>query len=708
MSDCLDAALDYAERGWKVFPLDGKTPFLANGFHIATTNAKKIMRWWDRYPDSNVGIACASEGGPIVLDIDDSLASDWLYETFDIPITLEASSGRKHKRHLYFAAPRSGKEVRRHLKPFRDSAFSNRADGKISLDILGDGGYVVAPPSIHPETARRYQWVTEAKLAPFPKALIKRLEDDGKTDRKRNAPRLPDVIDEGDRDNQLTSLAGTMRRRGASEDAILEALRVENATRVNPPLPDRDLRRIARSIGNKEPAILDEHLTDMGNARRFISQHQHHVRAIMVKRRPWYVWDAQRWVEDQTGEVERMAKATVKTIYSEAAHMGDEDIRDSLLKWATISESAGKLDAMLKTAATEPELSTTVDMLDKNPWLLNVENGTIDLRTGRLRPHRQSDLITKLAPVRYDPKASAPRWFQFLNEIMCGDHELIEFLQMAVGYSLTGDIREHCLFFLYGQGSNGKSTFIEVLRALWGDYGQQSDFTSFLTRRGEGPRNDIARMRGARFVTASETSGDSPFDVATVNKLTGGDTVSARKLYQEAEDFKPEHKLWLAANHKPIVREQTEGFWRRIRLIPFLATFSEDTRDKRLTKKLLEELPGILNWAIDGCILWRKQGLIEPKAVTKATQSYREENDVLGDFIDAHCKLDPDAWSSTVSLYREFTGWWTETRGPRSTPLSAIAFGRMLGERQQITPAKRKRSRGWKGIAIRHMNPIVR
>lgn len=703
MTDCLDAALEYADRGWKVFPLDGKIAFLAGGFKIATTNTKKILRWWAQYPDSNVGIACNSGAGPIIVDLDDAFASDWLYNLFDVPITLEASSGKKHKRHLYFAPPRNHKEVRRHIKPFRD-----RDNAKIKLDILGDGGYVVAPPSIHPETARRYQWITDAKLAPFPKALLKKLEESGRTDRKRSAPRLPDVIDEGDRDNQLTSLAGTMRRRGASEEAILEALRVENDTRVNPPLPDKDLQRIARSIASKEPAILDEHCTDMGNARRFITQHQHHVRSIMVKRRPWYIWDDQRWAEDHTGEVERMAKSTVRSIYTEAAHMGDEEVRDQLLKHASGSESSGKIDSMLKLAATEPELSTTVDMLDANEWLFNVENGTIDLRTARIRPHRQSDLITKLSPVRHDPKASAPRWFQFLDEIMCGDHELMEFLQMAAGYSLTGDTREHCLFFLYGQGSNGKSTFIEVLRALWGEYGQQADFASFLSRRGEGPRNDIARMRGARFVAASEADSDRGFDGTVLKQLTGGDTVVARKLYEEHQEFKPVHKLWLAANHKPIVREQTEGFWRRIRLIPFLATFPEDKRDKRLTRKLLEELPGILNWVIDGCILWRKQGLVEPKAVTRATQNYREENDILGEFIAAHCKIDAEAWSSTVSLYREFTGWWSETRGQRSTPLSAIAFGRMLGERQQITPSKRHRVRGWKGIAIWHSNPVIK
>jgi putative DNA primase/helicase len=415
------------------------------------------------------------------------------------------------------------------------------------------------------------------------------------------------------------------------------------------------------------------------------------------------MWDGSRWTPDTTGEVNRLAKQTVRRIYLEANEVTDADKRDSIIKHAVTSESANRIRNMLELAATEPELSTTPDMLDSNPWFLNVENGTVDLRTGTLRPHRREDLITKLAPVQYDPNANAPLWNKFLTEIMSGDTELVNFLQRAVGYALTGDTREECLFFCYGQGSNGKSTFLETLRSMLGEYARQTDFNTFLAHRFDsgGPRTDIARLHGARLVTASEADSEKGFDSKLIKMLTGSDTVTARKLYESETEFKPQHKLFLAANHKPIVKEQTEGFWRRIRLIPFTAVFTADNRDKRLAQKLLKEIPGILNWAIDGCIEWRKTGLHEPIAVKRATRHYRDENDILGEFLITSSKMDPASWVSTAALYQAFTDWWMETRGTGQRPVSMGWFTRLLAEKPEFKPVKRKNVRGWKGIALK-------
>lgn len=695
----LAAALRYAARGWEVFPLKGKKPYPeSRGFLDATTDRIQIREWWKEYPKANIGIACNSQHGPIVIDVDDPKLGEtdgWrLIKKLHLANTREASSGHRHKRHLYYAPAQDQVEVKRTIRIRKDGR-------KYALDVLGDGGYVVAPPSIHPLTGRRYRWENERPLRPFPQQLIDLLgEVEDKS--KQLAPPMPAVIGEGERDNMLTSLAGTMRRRGASEAAIFAALKEENETRVDPPLPDRDLKRIAKSIGRKSPQIHSEHFTDLGNARRFITQHEGTVRAIMAYRRPWLMWDGQRWTPDTTGEVERLAKQTVRRIYLEANHVTDEEKRDEIIKHASKSEGSQRIRSMLELAATEPELSTTPDMLDSNPWFLNVENGTIDLRTGTLRPHRREDLITKLAPVKYNPNAKAVLWNKFLLEIMSGDNELVTFLQRAVGYALTGDTREECLFFCYGQGSNGKSTFLETLRSLLGEYARQTDFNTFLSNKYEsGPRNDIARLRGARLVTASEADTDKGFDSRLIKMLTGSDTVTARKLYEEHTEFKPQHKLFLAANHKPIVKEQTEGFWRRIRLIPFTAVFTAEKRDKRLPKKLLTELPGILNWAIAGCVEWRKSGLHEPAAVRKATRQYRDENDILGEFLVTSCKIDPNSWVSTAILYQAFTDWWIETRGTGQRPVSMGWFTRLLAERPEFKPVKRKHVRGWRGIALK-------
>lgn len=699
----LRAALRYAAWGWKVFPLQGKLPYpKTHGHRDATTDRDQIRRWWKKWPKANVGIACDDENGPIVLDVDEpntakgELNGDDLIDELALPETREAVS-RPGRRHLYFNAPLDAQAIGRIIR-------IRRQGEKYALDILGTGGYVVAPPSIHPATKKRYRWTRKARIRPLPESVLHLIDEHRngplKLQKRTAAPPLPDVIHEGERDNVLTSLAGTMRRRGASEEAILEALRVENANRVVPPLSDKDLRRIAKSIARKPPAGTGENFSDLGNARRFIAQHGDAVRSISARR--WFIWEDTRWSPDETGRIARMAKDVVRSLYVEASHMPDATAREALLKHAVKSEQAPRISALIQLASTEPEIALKPEALDKNPWLLNVLNGTLDLQSGKLRKHDRMDHITKVAPVTYDPAAECPRWEKFLHDVFDGDAELIEYAQRAFGYSLTGDTREQCFFFCYGQGANGKTTFLEVARALLGDYAQQAEFSTFLQRRGDGPRHDIARMRGARFVSAVESQSDQGFDEAVLRQLTGGDTITARKLYEELFEFRPTHKIWLAANHKPIIKTQVEGMWRRIRLIPFIVTIPKEQRIRNLSDKLIAgELSGILNWALAGCQQWRKEGLAEPKAVRKATRDYRDENDILGEFLDQRCVYTDNNWISTPELYRHFTDWWADTRGPRVQPMSPAWFGRLLSERPQLTPIKRKHTRGWRGIALK-------
>lgn len=681
--ECLRAALAYARRGWAVFPLNGKRPFPdTHGHRDATTDRATIRRWWREWPDANVGIACSSVHGPIVLDIDGPEGWATVNE-LELPPTREATSRRAHRRHFYFDPPTSGIEVKRHIKV------------RPEFDVLGDGGYVVAPPSVHPATGRRYKWLNEYQLAPLPDSVVKLLGPI----KRGPAPPLPDVFEEGKRDELLTSLAGSMRRRNASPDAMLAALREENATRCNPPLPDRQLRKIVKSIAKKTPVTAGEHLTDLGNARRFIRQHAESVRSIAGTHREWLIWDEVRWTPDRTGEVERFAKATIRSIHVEADQAQDADMQTALAKHATSSESAKALRAMLDLASTEPEISVTPDGFDADPWLLNVENGTLNLKTGKLQPHRREDLITKLAPVMYEPTAKCPRWLQFLEEIFAGDVDLIAFMQRAVGYALTGDVREHCLFFCYGQGRNGKSTFLETIGDLLGDYAQAADFATFQARRGDGPRTDLARMRGARFISAAEAHGDKEFDGTVLKRLTGGDKIVARQLYEREQEFKPEYKLFLAANHQPVVRDHTLGFWSRIKLVPFTRTFLAQEQDKKLDAKLRLEMPGILNWALAGTKFWRESGLTTPKAVRVATTQYKEEHDLLGEFFDQRCRFG-NSWTSNTELYRAFSEWFVETRGQRAHVPSLIWLNRALAEVPQIKRKKSNGIRGWRGVAL--------
>jgi putative DNA primase/helicase len=692
-------ALRYASRyGWRVFPLNGKEPRTRDGFLSATTDAQQIRDWWMRWPTSNIGIACDSEHGPLVIDIDepkDHETSGFKFlRKLELPeeglITRTAIS-RPGRLHLYFGPLRDGTVIKRMIRPFKDH------DKKVAIDILGDGGYIVAPPSIHPETGTRYRWGPQADMVAFPKRLFRFLQ---KRSIKHIAPPLPEIIREGERDALLTSLAGSMRRRDASPRAILEALRIENASRVRPPLSDAQLQKIAKSIGAKDSAVDDENLTDLGNARRFVVQHHAKLRSVVSKRsNPWFVWRGTHWEEDEIGEAMRFAKETVRSIHQEAFATKDEEKRDALLAHAFKSEGAERIRAVISLAATEPEITLRQDQLDRDLWLFNVRNGTVDLETGKFGKHRRTDYITKISPVEYSRKAICPQWEQFLEEIFAGDKALIGFIQRAIGYSLTGDVREHAFFFGYGQGRNGKSTFMEVIRSLMADYAVQSDFSTFQSTHNEGPRHDLARMRGARLVTAIEARGDRSFDETVLKQMTGGDTVTARQLYEKSFEFKPQFKLWLIANHLPLVREQTEAFWSRMMMIPFTVTIPAHLRKKNLGRTLARELPGILNWALRGCAEWRRNGLMAPDTVRRAIKDYKEEYDVASEFFTARCRLAENHWTARAALYQSFQDWWMETRG--RNPLSHTAFNRLVSERPDIRQRKREGIRGWRGIAIR-------
>ena len=308
-----------------------------------------------------------------------------------------------------------------------------------------------------------------------------------------------------------------------------------------------------------------------------------------------------------------------------------------------------------------------------------------------------ADLITKLAPVGYDRDARCPLWDLFLMEIMEGKPHLVRFLQRAVGYSLTGDTTERVLFVLYGEGANGKTTFLEIIRSLLGDYARGTPVDTLLIKRSSGANNDVAGLKGSRFVTASESGQGKHLDEAQVKQLTGGDTITARFLYGEWFEFHPQFKIWLATNHKPSIRRTDPAIWDRIRLIPFRVRIPEVRRDKNLREKLCEELPGILSWAIKGCLEWQKQGLGVPDEVREATAAYKDEMDVFGNFVTECCVLEPEAWVKTGDLKQEYNDWAREN-GERNLP-NRKEFADYLKSRS-CTSERRNTGRGWLGIRI--------
>lgn len=401
----------------------------------------------------------------------------------------------------------------------------------------------------------------------------------------------------------------------------------------------------------------DIHCTDLGNARRLVSQHGTDLRYVYSWDK-WFIWDGTRWVEDDTGEIERRAKATVATIYEEAAQATDDDERKRTGKWAIASEAKKRISDMIALTKSEPGIPVKHDDLDSDPWLLNCRNGTIDLRTGRLMPHDRKNLCTKRINIDYDPANLCVRWDRFLAEIMGNDPEMVAFLCRADGYSLTGDVSGQCLFFAYGGGENGKSTYLETKLLLLGEYGQKAPTEMIMLKNNNGGvPNDVARLVGKRFVVAAEIEGERRLAESLVKDLTGGDRLVARFMRQEFFEFEPSHKLWIYGNHKPIIKGTDRGIWRRINLIPFLVSFTGKQKDEQLKEKLRAELPGILAWMVRGCLEWQAKGLQPPAKVMAATDNYRAEMDVIAAFVEECCVINTNAYVGFSELYNAYRQW---------------------------------------------------
>jgi putative DNA primase/helicase len=440
-------------------------------------------------------------------------------------------------------------------------------------------------------------------------------------------------------------------------------------------------------------------LTDTGNAQRFVVYHGHEARYVHAWKR-WLVWEGRRWAADDSGAAVQMTKDTAQGIYHDAANVCDPEQAKELGRHASRSLSRERRLAMLALAQSEPGVPLSADQLDQDPWLLNVANGTLDLRTGVLRDHDPADLITKLAPVEYRSYADRPIWDAFLDRITGGSRELAGYLQRSVGYSLTGMTSERALFVLHGVGRNGKSTFVEAVHAILGDYATVASVEMLMAKQyGGGIPNDVAALKGARFVSASEAEQGRRLAEAQIKRLTGGDTVTARFLYGEPFTFRPQFKLWLATNHKPDIRGTDKGIWDRIRLVPFTVRIPEDEVDRELAHKLRGELPGILAWAMEGCLEWQRQRrLSEPPAVVAATAGYQQEMDVLAAFIEDQCDESRAATVTVKALYAAYVEWCKEN-GEYAVKSSQLS--RQLRERGLLEPKHARAGNYWAGIGLR-------
>jgi putative DNA primase/helicase len=425
--------------------------------------------------------------------------------------------------------------------------------------------------------------------------------------------------------------------------------------------------------GPEKVGLLDDRTDDLGNAQRFLDLHGPDI----LWSGEWYVWTGKVWQRDQTLEVNKKAESMQKVILDQLAGVTNDRQRKELLSLALKLGSHTKIKAMLELSKSG--VAVTQDTFDTDRYLLNCENGTINLKTGELLPHRREDYITRMVPVAYDPQATCPKWIGFLTTIFGGSNTLIAFVQKAVGYSLTADTGEQCFFILYGTGQNGKSTFLNVVTKMLAAYAVTCRMDTFIAKKGSQIPNDVARLKSSHFVSAIETERGRKLAEGLIKSMSGGDQLTARFLHHEYFDFEPTFKIWLGVNHKPVIKDTTFAMSRRIRLIPFTVAIPEEDRVLNFHDILInEELPGILTWAVGGCHLWQEDGLGWPKDVRDATDQYLADMDVLGDFLREKCHIEAGEKVAFKELYQAYVDWAGENK---EEPLGRRTFGEVLEEK---------------------------
>lgn len=481
---------------------------------------------------------------------------------------------------------------------------------------------------------------------------------------------------------------GGMSGAGSLSSFVAESDANDGSTDIDdlPPgwaAPRRPLRSAAELLDRPE---LTFKRSDTGNGERFAARMREMVRYCVGEQR-WYLWDGSRWALDTLNKAYHLTQEIIKDLYEEAAALPTEE-RVRLERWAETSQAVGRRDAMLKVAASQPGMAIEPNFLDADPWLLAVRNGTIDLRTGMLRESLPEDLGTRRAEVVYDPRAKCPLWEKHLEFVCRGDRLLAAWLQRAAGYTLTGLTGEHAVLFLWGTGANGKSTFLDVLGALLGSYAVAGD-ENLLTSTSAHP-TQLADLRGARLIICDETDREKKLAEQRIKMMTGK-KIKARFMRQDFFEYTPRFKIWVSGNHKPEIRGNDEGIWRRMKLVPFTASMNEDMKILDYEQILVEELSGILNWALTGLRDWAQLGQLgTPEAVRKATAEYREEEDKVLQWINDCCIQDEEAETDSGDLFASWSAWAIRNG---FEPGNTTRFGRDLNTKGFVLADGRKQVR---------------
>jgi putative DNA primase/helicase len=432
-------------------------------------------------------------------------------------------------------------------------------------------------------------------------------------------------------------------------------------------------------LDGASPAFSDDSL-----AQRFADRHAADLRFV-ASWGQWFRYDGTRWRQDDTLHAFDLARRVCREASAECNGKPGEK---------TALASAKTVAAVERLARSDRRIAATIDQWDADPWLLNTPDGVVNLQTGTKRAHQATDYMTKITAA--GPRGDCPRFLAFLERITGSDPELIAYLRRVLGYALTGITREHALFFGYGTGANGKSVLLSTVAGIFGDYHKTAPIETFTASNVDRHPTDLAMLRGARLVTATETEEGRQWAESRIKSLTGGDRVSARFMRQDFFEFMPQFKLFIAGNHRPGLRSVDEAIRRRFHLIPFAVTIPAEERDSELTEKMKAEWPGILAWIIEGCLVWQSDGLAAPQAVTAATAEYLESEDAIAAWIDDRCERDVNAWAGASALFASWAAWATKAGEALG---SQKKFSQKMAERK-FPKHNTAAARGFNGLRI--------
>ncbi len=707
------------------------------GLNDASSDPEVIRKWFAD-DNLNIGIVTGEPSKIFVVDQDDRDDGDRSMQSLidrfgPLPMTVTQKTG--NGKHYIFKLP-EGVDIRNSQKQLGSG-----------IDIRGTGGYIVAAPSKH-ANGRNYELFDNLELkheniAEAPSWLIDMVKNKSKSSASKtelnndlihtNQFHIPERIEDGGgREAFLLEYAGHLRHRGIDQDAIEITLLEYNRKRIVPPLDEKAVLDRARRYANKSGSndyekcsdrhgdkkivtlnalnlsnplsivsitSIAEYHGDVLNAKAFALYFRNQV-CYVAGREKWLVRNPtkNKWQWADRGEVMQAAILISEKQIDQAKELlrTDQNAGTNLMKHAIASQKIQRLEAMIKITSSEEGMNTEIKELDKDPYLLGVENGVVNLKTGLLEIDDPSMFVTKNCSANYSPTASCPLWLGFLNSLFPRDPETIDTLQRLLGYTLTGSNTEEVITICYGHGSNGKSVFNNVITEILGDYVRVAPSSLLVTRRDgdSSPRNDLASLAGARYVTINETQSNDQLNPQIIKSIAGREKISARFLHKEYFEFTPTFKAWLRTNHKPIITDDDDGIWRRLVIIPFKQQFTEDQRDPYLEQKLLAERDGILNWMVQGALKWQKDGLELSQTIRAESQSYRKESDLLGEFLsDWYCD-DSEARTEQGLLFNDWRTWCDQNG---CKPFSKASFTRRLAERG-YTATKSANKRYYSGL----------